>query len=426
VTAKDDDAGLLDLCRTLQEPTLIYCSSPARVRYVAKLLVENKIGTGVAAAAEMADWVAAEYDPAWIFGTALRQGIGLHHGRVPRSLSQLVVRLFNDELLPFLICTSTLIEGVNTKAKNVIILDNKVAKKKFDYFTFNNIRGRSGRMFEHFIGRVYIFHDPPHAELPFVDFPWFTQNAKTPEGLLIQLEKGDLTPQSEARLRPFLTQGILDVDVLRRNVGVDPAAQLRLAQTILAKPQAYSRELNWSGMPTYDQLKVVCTLIWDFLVVQKSMRAGVASGSQLTFKINQLRSIQNVRALIQNEMSRTTDPDEAVENVLEFLRYWATFHFPRHLMALDAIQRSIFTKQKLPAGDYSVFASQVENLFIDPAIIGLDEYGVPLQIGQRIQSYLNPHGDLDVALSRLRALNVDGVPLTPFENRVLKIAQADL
>ena len=30
-----------------------------------------------------------------------------------------------------MVCTSTLIEGVNTKAKNVIVYDNKIAKKKF-------------------------------------------------------------------------------------------------------------------------------------------------------------------------------------------------------------------------------------------------------------------------------------------------------
>jgi replicative superfamily II helicase len=129
---------------------------------------------------EAADWVAANYDPEWTLSRALRVGIGMHHGRMPRALAQVVVKGFNLEVIDFLICTSTLIEGVNTKAKNVVIFDNKIATQKYDYFTFNNIRGRSGRMFEHFVGNVYLFHPEPQEDLPFVDIPVFTQDEKYP------------------------------------------------------------------------------------------------------------------------------------------------------------------------------------------------------------------------------------------------------
>src|SRR5439155_22674093 len=112
----------------------------------------------------------------------------MRHGPLPRSLPQSVVRAFNSGALRYLVCTSTLIEGVNSKAKNVIVYDNRVAKRRFDFFTFNNIKGRSGRMFEHFVGRVFLFNDPPQEEFPFVDIPAFTQSASTAESLLIQLE----------------------------------------------------------------------------------------------------------------------------------------------------------------------------------------------------------------------------------------------
>src|SRR5207248_5704561 len=108
-----------------------------------------------------------------------------------------MVRAFNRDVLRFLVCTSTLIEGVNTKAKNVVIYDDKINKSRIDFFTFNNIKGRSGRMMQHFIGHVYLFHPPPEEELPLVDVPAFTQPEGTPDSLLIQLDRDDLTALSK-------------------------------------------------------------------------------------------------------------------------------------------------------------------------------------------------------------------------------------
>ena len=42
----------------------------------------------------------------------------------------------------------------------------------------------------------------------------------------------------------------------------------------------------------------------------------------------------------------------------------------------------------------------------NPAIMALDEYGVPVQVGQRIQGVLDPQGDLDTALKRLHTLDL--------------------
>lgn len=131
----EEHSELIKLCRRLDEPTLIYCQSPGRVRDVAKALLEAKLTSESAELKEAYEWVGGEYHPEWLFARSLLQRIGLHHGRLPRTLSQYVVRAFNEGRIQFLVCTSTLIEGVNTKAKNVIVFDNKVARSKFDYFT---------------------------------------------------------------------------------------------------------------------------------------------------------------------------------------------------------------------------------------------------------------------------------------------------
>ena len=112
--------------------------------------------------------------------------------------------------------------------------------------------------------------------------------------------------------------------------------------------------------------------------------------------------------------------------MLEFERTWAGFELPRYLMALSRIQEVLLGRRGQPTGDYSAFASQVECLFRNPDIAALDEYGVPLQIGENIQLALGVTDDLDAALQQLRALNAKALGLDDFEVQLVEEAQAGL
>jgi superfamily II helicase len=226
---------LISLCKTLDDSTLIFCRSPDRATRVAKYLVEAGLGQESPECREAAEWVASHYHPEWHFAKALHHGIGVHHGRIPRALGQYAVRAFNNDEIKILVCTSTLIEGVNTKAKNIVIFDNEINRAPIDLFTFNNIRGRAGRMLQHFVGHVYLFHPEPEQELPLVDMPIFTQSEDAPESLLMQIDEDELTIGSRNRLQPFFSQEIVDYATLKSNVGIDPQRQLNMAREIRDK-----------------------------------------------------------------------------------------------------------------------------------------------------------------------------------------------
>ena len=423
----DRDAQLVDVCRQLDEPTLIYCASPARANSVVRLLLESQVTEQQDAGQSAVKWLAREYHEEWLLTRGLEAGIGLHHGRVPRSIAEFMVRIFNEGLLRFLVCTSTLIEGVNTKAKNVVIFDNKIARKKFDYFTFNNIRGRSGRMFQHFVGRAYLFNEPPDPDLPFVDIPMYTQDTSVDDSLLIQIDESDLTDRAKEKLTPIFQQSSLGLEIIRHNIGISPSGQVSLAREIESKPHYYDSILGWYGNPAYEQLEGVCDLIWSHLLPRQGRFGGVASARQLAYRIHQLRKHKRVKALIREEMIRgASDPNLAVEGVLEFIRYWACFHFPRYLGALDRIQKEVAVRLGRRAGDYGVFGGQVENLFVDPTLVALEEYGIPLQLSLKIQHFLRPDGDLDGVLNRIRTLDIGGLDLDEFEAQLLEDALSDL
>jgi len=375
---------LINLISKLKnEPTIVYCKSPKSANYVASRLFSAFSEDSPKYNAYAADWIKNNFHEEWIFPKCLEVKIGIHHGRLPRSLAQFVVRAFNEGKLNVLICTSSLIEGVNTKAKNVVIYDNKIANQDFDFFTFNNIKGRSGRMFKHFIGRVYLFHNPPEEELPFVDFPVLSQNEDTPTGLLVNLEENDLTPYSRERLAPIFNQNDLPIEILRKHSNIDPENLLELARHLQTLSMLDKSILAWHGYPAYGSLKFVCELSWKYLLNSKS-KSGVSSGSQLAMKINLLRNTQNIRTRIENELQgeyAANSPDEAVERIFDFDRHWATFEMPRILRAFSDVRKHIHSDMN---GDYYFYAGLLENLFRPPFQVALEEFGLPLQISDKI------------------------------------------
>jgi hypothetical protein len=415
---------LQKLASELQDPTLVFCSSPDRTKLVADALPSD--AQSRSDIQDAAEWAAKKYHADWHFVAALRRGIGIHHGRIPRSLAQFTVRAFNDGLIRFLVCTSTLIEGVNTKAKNIIVYDHKINKQPIDLFTFNNIRGRSGRMFKHYVGHVYVFHAPPETSLPHLDVPAFTQGPNAPDELLVQMDPDDLSDGAGVRVDRFRKQSVLPFEVLKANVGVDPDSQIALAEELARDPAFYSARMKWTGVPRWEELELICDFVWAYFG-----GAGLGSGSaktakQLTKLLFKLTKTPSVRALIHDQLQFTGgEPDDAVRVVLDFLRLWAMFHFPRLLRAIDRIQSAVFSASGHEYGDYDSYAALVECLFLDPALVALEEYGVPLPLARVLanRGLLRSGSGLDGLLSQLKRLAADQLAfLEPFEKAMLRDA----
>jgi hypothetical protein len=421
--------ALVRLTKELDGSTLIYCQSPGSVRRVAQLMVERQVTPAEPALADAVDWVGRNFHPDWIVARALAHGIGVHHGRLPRALAQLQVRLFNSGALKFLVCTSTLIEGVNTAAKHVVIYDNKISKKPFDYFTYRNIQGRSGRMFRHFIGTVHLFHSPPQPDLLEVDFPAFSQTDAATDGLLVQLDEEDLGGEGLRRVNKLKGQPDLSIETIRANAHVDPQQQIDLARYIRLHARELHPALSWRGEPSNDQIYKVCEVLFDTLLAGAG-RDVVRSDRQLAMLLTQLRQL-GASGFIQAQARASgprapADPSDRVENALEFLRNWASFNFPRALTALERIQSEVFGRLGLSAGSYAPFAVRVENLMLPPALAALDEYGLPLQLVARLEPVLPAGSDLDTVLAALRRLDSRGLRISRFEAGLLEEIQATL
>lgn len=427
----DPHAALGKLCRGLDEPTLIYCQSPRSVREVLAALIDANVSAPHASLDRAVEWTSNAYHPEWSVCNGLAHGIGVHHGQLPRALAAFMVRAFKERRLRYLICTSSLIEGVNTPAKNVVVFDKKIGATDFDFFDYGNIRGRSGRMSIHHVGRVYLFHDKPPEQLPEVDIPALSQPDDAPSSLLLGLEPGEMTDRSRDRLEELLADAPLSADVLRASIGLDVERQLKTARAIEDDIGRLAPLLRWTGPPKRAELEAASELIWTHLNGGRREH-GAFSSSQLATRISMLRDTTDIGEMVDVEassafrISRGDSTDQIVEDVLDFMRFWASHTFPRLLIALDRIADAVLTRHGRPTGDFTVFATQVENLFLPVPIVALEEYGLPRIVGMKLLAQLQPDGDLDATLARLAAIDPDAVRLDPFEHELLEDVRASL
>lgn len=417
-----DADRLQRLVPQLEGPTLVFSGSVKSVRELGRAIATHRLNYKPdAALKEAIEWLEKNFHPKWGLIETLRKGVGVHHGRLPRSIAQLLVRLFNDEHIDFLVCTSTLIEGVNTAARNVVIADNAINRKKYDFFTFNNIRGRSGRMWKHYVGHVYLFYPPPQVELEFVDVPAFTQGTDVPESLLVQLDREDLTPVSADRLDPVWSQRYLSLETIKANAGIDPRGQIELAKHIATNLSTTRGLLAWQGLPKYEQLKASLELAWQYFGTKSTTE--VRSASQLTLKLWNYAKEPNFQRQIALAIGsqKGEAADDAMEGFLDFARQWVSFRAPRMLSSLERIQSEVFSRHQIKPGNYAFYCSKLESLFVSPVIVALDEYGIPMQLAERVVKQLNGPESLDKALDQLKqrsARSFEG--LTSFERSLLK------
>lgn len=86
----------------------------------------------------------------------LRKGIAYHIGYLPPAIRERIEDLFRAGKITTLFCTSTLLEGVNLPADNLIITTNKIGQPNMTPVDFKNLIGRVGRIEYNLYGNVFI------------------------------------------------------------------------------------------------------------------------------------------------------------------------------------------------------------------------------------------------------------------------------
>lgn len=145
--------------RRINQNTIIYCSNRGKnggVEGYALKLIDSLVlnGHDSSSYSDLMEHLSINFRKEWVLVRALYCGIGIHHGLIPKYIQKEIIRLFNIGKIHVLISTTTITEGVNTSAKNLIVMQNTKGGKPLKKFDAKNIAGRAGRFGYHYSGRV--------------------------------------------------------------------------------------------------------------------------------------------------------------------------------------------------------------------------------------------------------------------------------
>lgn len=416
---EDQASDLVTLIRDeLEAPSLVFTGSPQKAAKLGKLLTSAVRVNPEGFAFDVAEWIGANYDPEWDLVHALKGGVAVHTGPLPRGLQRVLVRLFNDGHVPVMVCTSTLIEGVNTSARNVVIFEKKIDGQLIDFFTFSNIRGRAGRMFRHFVGRVVTYMKPPENSETIVDIPIESQSDLASDADLVQIDAEELSPESRSRLVEILTQQDLSIETIRKNRGFDPDLQISAARHMGELSFVEAERLSWTGAPNVDDARSTLKFAFENLL-EPVQRRGI-NFNMLWGKLQNARAnAGDFKSQVDQQLTYAREGQtrsDVVEDILRFQRNWMGFTIPSMVRALQSVQSDVLGQDTShPVANYEYLLREVEGLYLPSGVVELEDYGVPTPLGVRLV-------DLGLRGSDLSELLGNLVSMASNENIVSKLS----
>ena len=99
----------------------------------------------------------------------LGHGIAYNHGKLPMHVRRTLEKAIVEKKVNNVVCTTTLMQGVNMPAQNVIVRNPHLYLKKtstaaeLSNYEMANLRGRAGRLLKDFIGRTYVLDESAFA-----------------------------------------------------------------------------------------------------------------------------------------------------------------------------------------------------------------------------------------------------------------------
>ena len=139
-------------------PTIVYANGAAEAEDLAIQLAELFADRETTPRREaVAQLVAQSVHPSYVLAAAVQRGVGFHYSNMPTQVRQAVEDAFADGAIDFLVCTSTLLQGVNLPARNVFMCKpEKGRQRPLEGTDFWNLAGRAGRLRREFQGNIFL------------------------------------------------------------------------------------------------------------------------------------------------------------------------------------------------------------------------------------------------------------------------------
>lgn len=370
--------ALLKVISAKDTKSLIYAGNYTNIDVISSILMLELKEQHSPLLKQFSDWLGKHYHYNWDLTNLVERGTGVHNGRLHRSLGQIQVKLFEEkDGLNNLISTSSIIEGVNTSAENVVIWMNKNGNNSLNDFTYRNIIGRGGRMFKHFIGKIYILDKPPlntQTKLS-IDFP---------EEILGDIDEKKyeaiLTREQVAKIMYYQEEmtSLLGVETYNR---LKSESLFQSSNAELVKAIAIDMATDPSSWNGLSYLNSPNTNHWERMLYKIiNLQPGNWETRNRTFvafiktlRKNWFRSIPDLLAELEVHDVGINDFFKLERNV--------TFKFASLLKDVNTLQKEILKSKNY---DISKFIGYVSHAFLPSVVFQLEEYGLPRMISKKI------------------------------------------
>lgn len=374
---KDKTNILLRILNEKQTKTLIYAGNFSQIEELSTILITELNNVDHLLTDQFSNWLEKNYSYNWVLPKLIKKGTGIHNSRLHRSLSQIQVRLFEENKgINQLVSTSSIIEGVNTSAENVIIWMNKNGRSHLNDFTYKNIIGRGGRMFKHFIGKIYILDHPPKNTETQLDLPF-------PEVVVGTLDKEKhshlLTNEQLARL-------ILQENEMGNILGSEKFIELKSDNSFqsgnyeLLKKIAISlkNDASWNGLGFLNNSN---RDEWDRMLYKIIELLPSHIGVKHSHFVAFIKVLSyNWHKTIPELLKALEKYDIGIDEFFQ-LEKLVTFNLSSILKDINVLQKEILPHKHY---DISKFINWTSSAFLPVVIYQLEEYGLPRTISKRI------------------------------------------
>lgn len=371
---------LLDIISQENKKTLIYAGTYVNIDKLSNLLLSNFNSKETKLLFDFSDWLGKNYDYNWNLTNLVKRGVGIHNGRLHRSLSQIQIKIFEEtEGIDNILSTSSIIEGVNTSAENVVIWSNKNGQAKINDFTYKNIMGRGGRMFRHFIGKIYILEQPPAETQTQLAIPF-------PEEILGDLDEvkyeQELTKEQVAKI-------ILYKEEMASILGSETFQKLQSENTFQTSDSELIKKIaidminnpdDWNGLGFLNSSN---PKYWDrFLYKIINIVPAGWDAKHKTF-VEFVKILRyNWYSSIPELLSELDKIEIGIDDFFKLERK-VTFKLASLVSDINILQKEILRDKNY---DISRFISWCSHAFLPSTVYLLEEFGLPRMISKKIQN----------------------------------------
>ncbi|MDO3654788.1 DEAD/DEAH box helicase [Bacillus subtilis] len=146
---------------------IIFSPNAVQARKTARAIKEEYINTtSCDKVADLIDYVKRTVHPKYDLVETLKYEVAYHHGRLPHHIRKVLESAITNKLIKNVVCTTTLMQGVNLPAQNVVIRNPNLFvdqrgdnPPKLSNYEFANLRGRAGRLMKDLIGRTFVLDE---------------------------------------------------------------------------------------------------------------------------------------------------------------------------------------------------------------------------------------------------------------------------